>query len=92
MNKLQSAMAKYAGKQMTDKLFNQMKIDAVLLIGNGITDSYYEKTFGSNGKVQTLSQAAQFASDASTSTGSFNVFAVNRGMRRKPKNTSEDDK
>ena len=84
-------MAKYAGKKMTDKLFNQMKIDAVLLIGKGITDSYYEKTFGPTGKIQTLSDASNFASDAAQGIGSFNVFAINKGMRRKPKPVVVED-
>lgn len=91
MTKLQKAMAKYNGQKMTDALFNKMKIDAVLLIGAGITDNYYEKTFGDNGKIQTLAQASQFAFDAANSTGSFDKFAINRGMRRRPLKNEDDE-
>lgn len=81
--KLQSAMAKYAGKKLTDKDFNQMKIDACLLIGNGITDSYYEKTFGDSGKIKTLEDAEKFAMDADQGVGSFNQFSIMQISRHK---------
>lgn len=90
MTKLQQAMAKYDGKQMTDKDFNQMKIDACLLIGNGITDKYYEKTFGPNGSVKTVAQAMKFASDAAQGVGSFNQFAIMQRGRNRKKKDEED--
>ncbi len=92
MTKLQKAMAKYAGRKLTDKDLNQMKVDACLLIGCGITDKYYEKTFGPNGSVRTLEDAERFASDADTSTGSFNPFAVMQVSRhRKSKKDDEEN-
>lgn len=83
--RLQRAMAAYDGKTMTPELFNKMKIDACLLIGMGITDKYYEKTFGPNGSVQTLEAAAKFANDAALGVGSFNQFAIRQCGRHKSK-------
>jgi len=91
ITKLQNAMKKYANRKLTEKDFNQMKIDACLLIGNGITDKYYEKTFGPNGSVKTVADAEKFASDADQGIGSFNYFAVTQcGRYRRKKEEDEE--
>lgn len=91
MTKLQKAMSKYAGKKLTEKDLNQMKIDACLLIGNGITDKYYEKTFGPKGSIQTLEDAEKFVNDADQGVGSFNYFAVTQCGRRRSKKEDEEN-
>ncbi len=91
LTKLQASMAKYADHPLTEKDFNQMKIDACLLIGCGITDKYYEKTFGPNGSIKTVKDAEKFAADAEASVGSFNPCAVmQRGRHRIVKKDEED--
>ena len=89
--KLQKAMAKYAGRPLTLKDLNQMKIDACLLIGDGITDNYYEKTFGVKGSIKTVKDAEKFANDAEQGIGSFNYFAITQYGRHHRRKVEKDD-
>lgn len=82
MTRLQKTIAKWDGCINTEVDVKNMKIEACLLIGKGITDSYYEKTFGKNGKIQTIEDAQKYASDAAQGVGSFNPYAVHQAWRR----------
>lgn len=83
MTKLQKAMAKWDGKVNTAEDVKRMRFDASLLVNKGISFNYFNKTFNPLlGKVTTVREARQFASDAAQGVGSFSPYAITQAWRR----------
>ena len=82
MTQLQKTLIKYASSKLDSTTYSKIKADTKKIIGHGMSQDYYNRTFGKNGWTKDFSKLSRFINDAVHSTGSFDPINIATGGKR----------